>query len=108
MARRRVLVVGLGRFGAALAVELAAQGVEVIAVDREMKSVEQVKESVTMGVELDTTDPRALASVEATACETAIVAIGEDFESAILSVTALKELGVKQIIARARSEREGR
>jgi trk system potassium uptake protein TrkA len=105
---KRILVIGLGRFGAALAEELSKQGIDVIAADRQMKSVDSVKDSVTLAVELDTTDPRALESVEATACDAAIVAIGEDFESAILSVAALKEIGVKHIIARARSEREGR
>jgi len=105
---KRVMVVGLGRFGAALAAELSAQGVEVIAADREMAAVETVKDTVSMAVQLDTSDVRALASVEAASCEVAVVAIGEDFESAILSVAALKEAGVRRIVARARSEREGR
>ncbi len=105
---KRFLVVGVGRFGAAVATQLSEHGVEVIAVDREMAAIERVKDAVSMAAQLDSTDPRALDSIEASACESALVAIGEDFESAILSVAALKELGLKSIVARARSEREAR
>lgn len=106
--KNRFLVVGLGRFGTALAESLGRQGVEVIAVDRNMASVDAVKDQVALAAELDATDPRALASIEAQTCAAAIVAIGEDFEAAVLTVAALKEAGVPKIIARARSAREGR
>lgn len=108
MAKRRVVVIGLGRFGSALAIELAAKGAEVIAVDKVMTAVDAIKDEVGYAAALDATDPDALRSVEAQTCSTAVVAIGEDFQSATLAVAALRELGVVKIIARTRDAREGR
>lgn len=104
----RILVVGLGRFGTALALGLADRGAEVLAVDRLMAPVEAIKDAVTHAVELDSTEPAALNSVEAGKCRVAVVAIGEEFEMAVLSVAALKEIGVRRILARARNPLQAR
>lgn len=105
---KRFLVIGLGRYGMALASSLAEQGAEVIAADRDLTLVEELRDRVSLAVELDATDPRTLRSLEAERVEAAIVAIGEDFEAAVLTIAALKEVGVKRIIARARQPREAR
>lgn len=105
---KRYLVIGLGRYGMALASSLAEQGAEVIAADRDLTLVEELRDRVSLAVELDATDPRSLRSLEAERVEAAIVAIGEDFESAVLTIAALKEVGVKRIVARARQPREAR
>ena len=65
---QRYLVIGLGRFGAALAESLSEQGAEVIAVDNRMQEVEAVKRKVAFALELDATDPLALQSVEPLRC----------------------------------------
>lgn len=104
----RILVVGLGRFGTALALGLAERGSEVLAVDRLMEPVEAIKDAVTHAVELDSTDPLALKSVEAGKCRVAVVAIGEQFEMAVLTVATLKEVGVVRVLARARNPRQAR
>lgn len=108
MAQDRYLIIGLGRFGAALAASLAEQGAEVIAVDRDMAMVDAVKQRVAYALELDATDPQALLSVDPLKCRAAIVAIGENFEATVLTLAALKEVGVRDIIARSRSARESR
>lgn len=108
MAQDRYLIIGLGRFGAALAESLAEQGAEVIAVDRDMAMVDAVKQRVAYALELDATDPQALLSVDPLKCRAAIVAIGENFEATVLTLAALKEVGVRDIIARSRSARESR
>ena len=77
MAQSRYLIIGLGRFGAALAESLAEQGAEVIAIDRDMAMVDAVKQKVAYAIELDATDPQALLSVDPLKCRTAIVAIGD-------------------------------
>jgi trk system potassium uptake protein TrkA len=77
---------------------------EVIAVDRNGKSVEQVRDEVTLAVRLDSTDEEALKAQGINEVDVAVVGIGEDFESAALTVATLKHLGVKRIIARAESE----
>ena len=105
---QRYAVIGLGRFGLSLAESLAGEGVDVIAVDRDMEQVERVKDRVAFAVELDATDPHALRSVDIQACQMAAVTIGESFEQSVLIVAALKEVGVTRILARARTERQGR
>jgi trk system potassium uptake protein TrkA len=108
MSSQRYLVIGLGRFGAALAESLSEQGNEVIAVDNHMNEVEAIKRKVAFALELDATDPIALQAVEPLRCTAVIVAIGENFEATVLTMAALRELGVQKIIARARSAREAR
>jgi trk system potassium uptake protein TrkA len=105
---QRILVIGLGRFGTALAESLAQQGCEVVAIDSEMDSVDAIKNKVTYAIELDSSDPSALRAIDPQNCNAAVVAIGENFEGAVLSVAALKELGVGQIIARATTPRHAR
>ena len=104
----RYLVVGLGRFGLAVATALSDAGGEVIAVDSDMNLVEEIKNRVAYAIQLDAGDPQALRSVDAHACKSVIVAIGENFEGAVLAVAALKEIGVGHIIARATTARQAR
>lgn len=108
MSSPRYLVIGLGRFGTALAHALAEAGAEVIAVDSDMANVEAVKSRVAYAIQLDATDPEALRSVDCVSCKSVIVAIGENFEATVLTLAALKEVGVRDIIARSRSARESR
>ena len=102
------MVIGLGRFGAALAEALTNSGCEVIAVDHSMQLVEAVKDKVAYAMELDASDPAALSSVDVKTCQTVVVAIGEGFEAAVLAVAALRELKVTEIIARAQTPRHAR
>ncbi len=97
-------VIGLGRFGQHLAKALTAAGDEVIAIDRDAKVVERMRDEVALAVRLDATDATALRSQGVADVDAAIVGVGEDFESAALTVAALKELGVKRIVARAMTE----
>lgn len=107
MARpRRILVVGLGRFGRAVAEGVVAAGGEVIAVDTDMSLVESARDHVTVAAQLDSMEPEALRQVGATEADAAVVAIGEDFAAEVLIVALLKELGIEQIVARGKSERE--
>ena len=105
---KRFLIVGLGRFGASLARSLASGGGEVMAVDVDMANVDRVKDTVTFAAALDATLPEALRSIGASSCHTAIVSIGENFEAAVLSVSALREVGVRHVVARAASATKAR
>lgn len=100
---QRVAVLGLGRFGMNLAVQLERNRVEVIAVDRNHRLVDEVKDDVTLAVALDSTDSEALASHEIHQADVCVVAIGENFEASLLTATALKQLGAKKVIVRAQS-----
>jgi len=102
---RRFAVIGLGRFGKKLAIALAMSGAEVIAIDRNREEIESITDQVSHAVRLDSTDEEALKAQGVDKVDVAIIGIGQGtgrgFESAILTVVNLRQMGVKQIYARA-------
>jgi trk system potassium uptake protein TrkA len=100
----RFAVIGLGRFGQKLAIALAMSGAEVIAIDRDREQIELIRDQVSLAVRLDSTDEDALKAQGVDKVDVAIIGIGQEgFESAILTVVNLRQLGVKKILARAES-----
>lgn len=98
----RFAVIGLGRFGSQLATNLAASGAEVIAIDRDRRLVENLRDRVTLAIALDATDEAALRIQGFEQVDCAIVGIGHDFEAAALTTVLLKKnLGLKRVISRA-------
>jgi len=102
-----VLVIGLGRFGAAAARELIALGHEVLAVDRDEAIVNEIAPEVTHAVQLDAADEAALRAIGAPEFEHAIVAISSGTEASIFATMALKKLGIPNVLAKAGSELHG-
>jgi trk system potassium uptake protein len=102
-----VLVVGLGRFGEAAARELMSLGHEVLAVDLDEATVNEVAPDVTHAVQLDAADEGALRSVGAGDFDVAIVAISSATDASIFATMALKNLGVSQVIAKAATKLHG-
>ncbi len=102
---KRFAVIGLGRFGKKLAIALAMSGAEVIAIDRDRDEIELIRDQVSHAVRLDSTDEEALKAQGVDKVDVAIVGIGQGtgqgFESAILTVVNLKQMGVKEIFARS-------
>lgn len=101
---RRFAVIGLGRFGQKLAIALAMSGAEVIAIDKNREEIELITDQVSHAVRLDSTDEEALKSQGVDKVDVAIIGIGQGgggFEAAILTVVNLRQMGVKQIYARA-------
>lgn len=109
MARRihrgTVVVVGLGRFGSAVALQLMDLGSEVLAIDRDPMLVAKYAPSLTLAVEADATSTDALRSLGVHEANRAVVAIGDSLESSLLCASALDELGVPEIWAKAISAR---
>ncbi len=103
---RRVLVIGIGSFGTALVETLHRNGAEVIVIDENPAALEGVKSLAAHAVVADGTDPRVLEAVDARNCDMAVVTFGEDFEASVLSVAALKKLGVREVAARAVNQRQ--
>jgi trk system potassium uptake protein TrkA len=97
-------VIGLGRFGARLAMLLAEAGAEVIAVDRNRDLVEDIRDRVSLAVCLDSTEEPALRAQGIDKVDVAVVGIGADFEDAALTTALLKQMGVRRVISRAASE----
>ncbi len=102
-----VLVVGLGRFGTAAALELMALGHEVLALDHDEAVVNDIAPEVTHAAQLDATDEGALRSVGAGDFEYAIVAISSVTDASIFATMALKNLGVSEVIAKAATKLHG-
>lgn len=105
--RHQVLVIGLGRFGTAVAVELAELGHEVLALDRDEEVVNEVAPKVTHAVQVDATDEDALRAVGAGDFRFAIVAISSAAEASIFATMALHDLGVGTVIAKASGRLHG-
>ena len=97
-------VIGLGRFGARVAVGLYENGAEVIAVDADVARVEAVKADVTTAVAVDATNREALRSLAVSDLDAVVVGIGRDIEASILVTALLRELGCEQIVARAAND----
>lgn len=102
-----VLVVGLGRFGTAAALELMALGHEVLAVDRDAVQVDRIAPQVTHAMQLDASDEASLRSIGAADFAHAVVAMTEARETSIFATMALKSLGVGNVVAKAGSELHG-
>ena len=107
-AMERFAVIGLGRFGARLAANLAAQGAEVIAIDRDRQRVEELRDQVTLAIALDATDEPALKAQGVDQVDCAIVGIGHNFEANALATVLLKSLRVKRVISRAGNNMQAR
>ena len=106
--KKPVLVVGLGRFGSAVAGSLMRMGHEVLGVDSDAQIVHALADELTQTVEADTTDPDALRARGAAAVSAAVVGIGSDIEASVLTVLGLSDLKVPAIWAKATNENHGR
>jgi trk system potassium uptake protein TrkA len=102
------LVVGLGRFGGALAEDLIAHGHEVLGIDANPKLVQSYAQKLTHVVEADSTDAEAMRQLGAADFPVAVVAIGTEVEASILTTSVLVDLGVPRIVAKAISEPHGK
>ena len=94
-------VIGLGRFGSAMALELMAAGCEVLAIDQNDEKVQRVAESVTDAVVADARDETVLHSLGIRNYDCAIIAIGSDVAASILITLLLKEAGVAKVVCKA-------
>jgi trk system potassium uptake protein len=108
LAKRTFGVIGLGRFGAAMATTLAQLGHDVIGVDGDEDKVRSLADVISLAMQLDATDEKALRASGMKDVDVAVVSIGENIESSLLVVTLLQEIGVKQIVAKAVTGLHGR
>jgi trk system potassium uptake protein TrkA len=97
-------VIGLGTFGKKVCEILSEKGGRVLAIDNDPRTIEAVKNDVTQAVLLDSTDEDSLSSVPLEDVDVAVVAIGDNIESSILTTALLKRAGVPYIVARGISD----
>lgn len=98
---KTIAVIGLGKFGFYIAKSLSRLDVTVIAVDHNEQRIQEISEYIDNAFVLDSTNKHALEEVGIYNLDTVIVSIGENIEASILTVMALKDLGNKNIIAKA-------
>lgn len=104
MAKKRMVVIGLGILGETIARSLAEEGVEVVALDKDPVYVEKIKDAAALAVEGDSTDPKLLEQLGVVKCDSVIVCIGENFPGALMTTVLLLDLGVKHVAVRATSK----
>lgn len=103
---RQFAVIGLGRFGRAVASTLHKQGYDVLCVDFDEEKVAQILADriATHARQLDSTQPAALREAGVFEQDTVIVAIGNYVQESIITTLNVKEGGVRHVVAKASSE----
>ena len=96
-----VLVVGLGRFGAAAALELQRLGHHVVALEQDAALAETFLGKLTKIVQADASQPAAIAAIKAKDFKLAVVGIGSSVEASVLAAANLVDAGVPSIWAKA-------
>lgn len=103
-----VVVIGLGRFGGAVAESLLNLGHEVLGIDSDARIVQDWSDRLTHVVQADSTDTDALRQLGVQDFSRAIVGIGTNLETSVLTVLTLAEIGVSEIWAKATSVKHGK
>lgn len=96
-----VVVMGLGRFGKSLALELVREGTEVLGIDSDRQIVDSVAGRLTHAVVADTTNEEAMRQLAVHEFDRAVVGVGNDLEASILSASVVLRLGVPNVWAKA-------
>lgn len=105
---KQFVVIGLGTFGFNVAVQLAKQGHQVLAIDSDKKIIDRIKNLVTESVVVDAMDKSSLDEFVDGGFDSAILGMGESYmEATILTIVHLKQIGVKQIIVKSMNELRG-
>lgn len=98
---RSFAVIGLGNFGSTVACELTGFGNYVIGIDRDKKPVADFSADISQTIIADSRDEAALREAGIGQCDVALIAMGEDLESSVLTAINLKVIGIEQVWAKA-------
>ena len=105
---KQFAIIGLGNFGYYLATHLFEKGHDVLAIDKDNRRVQKIKDSVTQAVIADATERKALETLGVKQMDAAVVCIGSVLSDSILITLNLKDIGVKRVFAKAVTEPHGR
>ncbi len=100
-------IVGLGRFGRALAIELAQAGADIVVLDNNEEKVRELRDYTENAYIIRNIDKKTLAETGIHNCDVAVVCIGEQLDISILTTLNLISLGVPHVIAKAKGEEHG-
>jgi trk system potassium uptake protein len=104
----QIVVIGLGRFGGAVAEELTHLGFEVLGIDDDGAQVQHYADVLTHVVQADATSEEVLRQLDVAEFGHAVVGIGADIEASVLTTSALVDVGVRNIWAKALTKPHGR
>jgi trk system potassium uptake protein len=107
MARKQIVVIGLGRFGSSAAHTLYEMGHDVLVVDNDEGRVQDMLGKATYSVRGDATNEAVLRELGVPNFDTAIVAIGSDIQSSIMATVLVKSFGIAHVVARAKNQLHG-
>lgn len=102
--RKTYAVLGLGRYGTAVARELVENGCEVIAIDLDQKLVNDAAAYIPICKCADVTDPEVIERLDIGSIDTVIISMASNLEASVMAVTLCKEAGVKTVIAKSANE----
>ncbi len=105
--RKSFAVLGMGKFGQSICVELSKMGAEVLAVDQNEELIDQVKDQVERAAVADLNDPEAIKKLGIADMDTVIVTMSMSMEASILCCMIAKESGVRQVVAKAKDHLMG-
>ncbi len=100
-------IVGLGRFGYALATELAQSGAEILVIDRDEEKIRELREYTENAYVVKRLDKNVLTDTGIQNCDVAVVCVGEQMDTSILTVLNLVSMGIPKVIAKAASAEHG-
>ena len=106
--KKEIAVIGLGRFGGSIVMELSEMDVDVLVIDTDEARVNEYQDYYSEGVIGDSTDEAMLKSLGIKNYDNVIVAIGDNIQSSILTTLILKDLGVKKVTTKAQNSNHGR
>lgn len=105
---KRIIVVGLGNFGAVIATRLHDLGLDVVAIDARPDAVDAIGHRVTRAAVGDATRREVLEEVGARGADAAVVSTGENLAASVLTLLSLRDVGVKEIYVKVRSDDHAR
>ena len=104
MATQNIVVAGVGRFGSEVATGLFQLGHDVLAIDQDQARIQELIGRVTYSVAGDATDEVLMRDLGVENFDVAIVAIGRNVESSIMTAVLLRSLNIPMVVARARNQ----
>ncbi|RHX91756.1 potassium channel family protein [Leptospira stimsonii] len=102
--KKRIAVIGLGEFGKSLVIYLNENGHEVTAIDKDIKTIEEIKDHCALAVCVDTSNKQSLEELDLEDMDDIVVALAENFESLITTAYHLKDMKLESLHIRYHSE----
>ncbi len=101
--KKQFVIIGCGRFGHSVAKTLYEYGYEVLALDHDEETIQEIAEDATHAIQVDGTDEAALRSIGIRNFDVAVVSIGSDIQASIMATLIAKEEGIKTVVAKAQN-----